>query len=594
MQPQRTNNKGRRWAKVAITAVLLAGCGTMLSGCFGSQETISDRSKPISIKVNAETCKNAEVSSKGFGQTIVIPTELKQMQSMTVTEYDKFFSKWSTGTKQREIADLWAEKGRKFTDGIATIDGRYLIAMTEKFGSAGTLVDINFADGTVMKAIIADVKSSGDSNYSEYGHMSGDVCNIVEAEVESAFYQSKGNPASGNGWKDEWHQDIKSVMVYDGDVFSSSPSSSTTVTASGTSSQLVGEDNAQKVWNWFKAKGVSDEATAGILGNMAVESGVDPTSIQGGGAGPAAGICQWENYSTQSSRWKAMSDYAASKGKDWTDLTCQLEYAWSECIDCFDIYSDISFDEWCQLKDVGTATEKFEKAFERAGIPHMERRVALAMEYYERFKGTSGNAASATSDACKELNKDNTSSSSADDIYFAQSSDPWGSMPYWGTNVSEAGCGLCSYTMGIDVILGKNITPKEMLEQRGCWYGLDNSPSSTEGSVDGSSHGEWTKKTFGVIMEENSSLGADGMADELKKGGRVILLSRGGSGDVFKHLNGSWYSTAGHYVLVYKYENGNFYVKDPGYNNKNVEYSMDDMKKCLATRSYSLTLMYKG
>jgi hypothetical protein len=85
-------------------------------------------------------------------------------------------------------------------------------------------------------------------------------------------------------------------------------------------------DTAKAVWTFLTSKGYTPECAAGILGNMYQESGVNPKAIQGGGKGPAAGICQWENYNTKSARWKAMADHASSKGKDWTDLQSQLEW----------------------------------------------------------------------------------------------------------------------------------------------------------------------------------------------------------------------------------------------------------------------------
>ena len=159
---------------------------------------------------------------------------------------------------------------------------------------------------------------------------------------------------------------------------------------------LFGRGNrAAEVWNWFTTHGYSDAATAGILGNMEQESGVDPEVIQGNGAGPAAGIVQWENYNTKSSRWKLMSDYAASKGRDWTDLESQLEFIDKENSEGNDVFWSLaspynSYDKFKAATDIKGATDSFEQAFERAGTPMMENRYTAAQNYYTKFNGTGG------------------------------------------------------------------------------------------------------------------------------------------------------------------------------------------------------------
>ena len=137
---------------------------------------------------------------------------------------------------------------------------------------------------------------------------------------------------------------------------------------------------------------------------------MNPASIQSNGAGPAAGIAQWENYNTKSGRWLAMSNYANSKGKDWTDLQSQLEYIDSE-LNSLDPYftKDISLGngggthsnvgsqpttvaEWKKSDNWDMATRQFEAGFERAGKPHIEKRLSAAQTYYNQFAGgdTSG------------------------------------------------------------------------------------------------------------------------------------------------------------------------------------------------------------
>ena len=158
-------------------------------------------------------------------------------------------------------------------------------------------------------------------------------------------------------------------------------------------------DNAKKVYSFFRSKGYSPAAAAGILGNMYQESGIDPTKVQGNGAGPAAGIVQWENYNTKSARWKAMADYNKSRGKDWTDLQGQLEFVDKELSDSsMDPFwnntvnvegrnvGPSSYEDFKKSNDVTGATYQFEKTFERAGTPNMSTRITKANEYYNAYK----------------------------------------------------------------------------------------------------------------------------------------------------------------------------------------------------------------
>ena len=145
----------------------------------------------------------------------------------------------------------------------------------------------------------------------------------------------------------------------------------------------------QAIWSFFRAKGYSEAAVAGIMGNAQAESGIDPTRVQTG-AGHAAGLFQWESYKNRSGRWKAMADYAASKGKDWTDLNSQLEYAQQEIQGLGSYFKkncNTTVEGFMNMTDPSLAAQYFEKAFERAGKPHMENRIKYAIAYYQMFTG---------------------------------------------------------------------------------------------------------------------------------------------------------------------------------------------------------------
>ncbi len=217
----------------------------------------------------------------------------------------------------------------------------------------------------------------------------------------SAYARNAQSYALGGKYQDVTVADILGTST------STSGSATTSGAATTDASNLQGGDTAEKVWNYLKSAGYSDAAAAGVLGNMEQESGVDPAKIQGNGAGPAAGIVQWENYNTKSGRWKSMSDYAKSKGKDWTDLGSQLEFMdkefGSSSMQAFfkksasgmansGAKNPIGYNEFKQLTDAEEATRQFEGAFERAGKPMMDKRISAANAYLQKFQGKGSGA----------------------------------------------------------------------------------------------------------------------------------------------------------------------------------------------------------
>lgn len=172
----------------------------------------------------------------------------------------------------------------------------------------------------------------------------------------------------------------------------SAASSGASTSGSGDYSNIqVDGTGKDSVWKILRSMGYSKAATAGIMGNMQQESGVNPSAIQGNGRGPAAGIVQWENYNTKSARWAAMAQYANSKGKEWTDLQSQLEYLDKEMRGADSTTLSLlkkkvgGYDQFKALTDIDKATLVFEESFERAGTPMMSNRYSAARQFYDQF-----------------------------------------------------------------------------------------------------------------------------------------------------------------------------------------------------------------
>lgn len=87
---------------------------------------------------------------------------------------------------------------------------------------------------------------------------------------------------------------------------------------------LRGDGNEEKVWNFMRDKGLTNEQTAGVMGNIQAESGFDPDIVEGG-SGIGYGIVQWSF-----DRRKRLEAAAAVAKVPVSDLGFQLEYLYQE------------------------------------------------------------------------------------------------------------------------------------------------------------------------------------------------------------------------------------------------------------------------
>ncbi len=146
------------------------------------------------------------------------------------------------------------------------------------------------------------------------------------------------------------------------------------------------EKNAWAVWQFLKSKGYSEQAAAGILGNMDQESGIMPDIDEGGG-GPGYGLVQWTSpIAGESGRAYVQRLLAqAGIGGDYRNITTQLKLLDWHMHNGQYIPSaayPYSVAEFKALTDIGTATMAFEANFERPAVTHPER-IPLAQYWYD-------------------------------------------------------------------------------------------------------------------------------------------------------------------------------------------------------------------
>jgi hypothetical protein len=141
----------------------------------------------------------------------------------------------------------------------------------------------------------------------------------------------------------------------------------------------------QTAFNYFVNKGLTPTQSAGIVGNLILESSVIPTAVEYGG-GPGRGIAQW----SVGGRWDTshndnITAYANTHGGSRWALGTQLDFIWYE-LTTFSGYG------LAQLKATTTvtgATVAFMAKFEVCGTCNQTGRVNYANQVLAAYGGGS-------------------------------------------------------------------------------------------------------------------------------------------------------------------------------------------------------------
>ena len=149
-------------------------------------------------------------------------------------------------------------------------------------------------------------------------------------------------------------------------------------------------DNAQLIWEYFRARGFTEEACAGILGNMSIESFVNPGQIGLGYpiADPYSpqGLIMW----TTTGGIDQLHNYATAEGTVWYDGTLQCKLIYDNPNDSIFWPRNGYYYTWAQfaqLTDVDEATLAFCWEAEAPGTPHETERKQAAAYWFQEFTG---------------------------------------------------------------------------------------------------------------------------------------------------------------------------------------------------------------
>ena len=431
-----------------------------------------------------------------------------------------------------------------------------------------------------------DLNGGGTTGGTTDGTTGGTTVEAPAPQVEMfgpfAELEKIGNSMIGAMFNGKSYQEMYDSLYAQPVVSTDSTTGGTTDGTTGGSTDISGiSDTATAVWKFFTGKGYNKYATAGIMGNLQQESGMDPTRKQSGG-GPGRGIAQW---TVSEGRFKGLQSHAQSKGKDWTDLQSQLEWIDLELGGKDSTTANIlkkNYGGLSGLKNASStkwAVEAFEKSFERAGKPMWEKRYNYADNFLSKF-GSAGAGNIMDDNAGGGFNMA-TSAEAAPSSGIPTTMNGWAYYkqgdPQWqedisGKKIGPAGCGMASHAMMLTTMFGKQVTPVTVgkwARKNGYWNsGMSwDMPSAVA-------------KKLGLSITKSETngggLGSSSLANikaQIKSGYPVVLSGQGKSSSY-----DTPFTTGGHIVLAVGVDgSGNLIINDPRDPKRTKAYSDNGM-----------------
>lgn len=331
------------------------------------RQALADENKLIQQQINLNNQKIKDLSNVKN-----VPTD----NSVTYTTMGsvqpkgwsgKITSNWATRADNHKGIDIDGNKGDLLQSNIS---GK--VVGKGKDGVSGNYIYVMDANGLKHFYAHLDSIAVAIGDVVQVGSKLGTIGNT------GTVYSGSGGDGShlhyglkqGNTWIDPTN--------YANQARSGVQTTSQATKASGNSTQAT-------VWNYFKSKGLSDVAVAGIMGNMQQESGFSPNAGKNA-ENHAYGLAQWRG-----SRRVGLNSYAQSVGKSASDLQTQLDYMWKELNSTQSSSLKVLQQQGLTVSDM---TKQFENAYERSGNSAIAKRQGYANNIYSAYAGSGATASS--------------------------------------------------------------------------------------------------------------------------------------------------------------------------------------------------------
>lgn len=254
-----------------------------------------------------------------------------------------------------------------------------LVSLTSNLDSKSTTLDSAVGD---LKSSLNDISDFDGINVSEKASVIANNLSNVSTDLDTVVSNIKNY--------------VTQLTNFDVDDFNSGGSSSANTVAYEDLFKTDGsaEGNARVIWNFLKAKGLSDAAAAGVLGNIQAECSFNPAAIEGNGEGH--GIIQWSF-----GRRERLLAAAQQRGVDWRNLQFQLEYLWEESLDPNSSYGQqlqaAGFYSTTSPSDAAYYFHRYVEISNDTKEMIANNRCATAESWYSKLKGTSAGNVEGTS-----------------------------------------------------------------------------------------------------------------------------------------------------------------------------------------------------
>lgn len=314
---------------------------------------------------------------------------------------------------------------------------------------------------------------------------------------------------------------------------------------------IVGNDNAEKIFNFLTGTSFSGlngqpfnaVQAAGALGNFMQESSMDPAAVeQPSGAGH--GLAQWSF-----GRWATLQSLAAQQGKQWSDLSVQLQMIENEINGSYG--KSLLAAGFGNVTDPGAASEIFTAIYEGPDTAqaNQTKRDSAAQAYYTAYKDKTPTTAAAastsqgggTTGGCATAGQ--PSGNFADNSQFTfynQCDSPWGpTVLSNGGTFCNNGCGPTSMAMAIKNMTGQGVTPTETMNfvsDRKWWNA---NPGGTSFDTNMQTAANWGLK--GTVLSAAQAQNLDYIRSVLAGGGLVMVAGYGAA---------PYYGQTAHFILI--------------------------------------------